>query len=369
MANPYSKLDSSKYWRSGVADVHAVNMKRLYKKKFDIDFDANIATAGSCFAQHVARSLRKNGYRTIDMEPVPAWVDAGLASDFGYGIYSARYGNLYTARQLLQLIEDCETGTVRETDVWEKNGRYYDALRPAVEPEGLDTIEEVLEHRKYHLGLVSQMFAKTDVLIFTLGLTETWERIDNGIVYPTCPGVIAGEFDPAIFRFRNLKFSDVHGDMVKVREKLLAINPNMRFILTVSPVPLTATASENHVLVATMRSKSLLRTVCTELSEEFDNVDYFPSYEIIMAPNVRSYFFEPNLRSVNPTGVETVMASFFAEHPARAGAAEPVAEDGVQAGSDEASEGGKRKGSGMRARRRSKDDVVCEEALLEAFGQ
>ena len=46
-----------------------------------------------------------------------------------------------------------------------------------------------------------------------------------------------------------------------LRDLLRDYNENMRFILTVSPVPLVATAGSEHVLAATLYSKSVLRAV------------------------------------------------------------------------------------------------------------
>ena len=70
-------------------------------------------------------------------------------------------------------------------------------------------------------------------------------------------------------------------------------NRGLRFLLTVSPVPLTATNSGNHVLVATVDSKSRLRAVAGQLARTVSRVDYFPSYEIISAPPFRGSFFRP----------------------------------------------------------------------------
>ncbi|RMH43080.1 MAG: GSCFA family protein, partial [Alphaproteobacteria bacterium] len=124
-----------------------------------------------------------------------------------------------------------------------------------------------------------------------------------------------------------------------------------RYLVTVSPVPLTATASGQHVQVATTHSKSVLRAVCGELAQNLRAVDYFPSYEIITAPATRGIFYAPNLRSVTPAGVETVMRTFFAAH-------DP---------------GGKAPGRAPDADARpatgGENDVVCEEALLEAFAK
>lgn len=359
VTNPYSGLKDTSYWRSGVAEAEPEAPKNIYQKKFAISPVDRIVTAGSCFAQHVARNLRSNGYNVVETEKLPSWLPPAIATKYGYGLYSARYGNIYTVRQLLQLIEDCQTGTAREEDVWEKDGRYYDALRPSVEPEGLDSIEEVLEHRRAHLKRVQKLFLGTDVFIFTLGLTEAWQRLDSGVVYPTCPGVIAGTFDPAVFGFVNFNFFDVYGDLVKAREMLLAIKPDMRFLFTVSPVPLTATASGDHVLVATTRSKSTLRAACSVMADEFANVDYFPSFEIITSPNAHGQFYESNLRSVTEEGVATVMRTFFTAFPP----ANPQASETSAAPSPK-----ERK---VTRRRRTQDaaDVVCEDALLEAFSK
>lgn len=76
-------------------------------------------------------------------------------------------------------------------------------------------------------------------------------------------------------------------------------------------MPLAATATDNHVLVATTYSKSVLRSVAGELSEDHADIHYFPSYEIISSHPARGMFFEPDLRNVNPFGVDLVMRHFF----------------------------------------------------------
>ena len=93
-----------------------------------------------------------------------------------------------------------------------------------------------------------------------------------------------------------------------------AYNPDLRFLVTVSPVPLTATATDEHVLVATTYSKSVLRSVAGALAMEFADIDYVPSYEIIASPWSKGAFYESNLRTVTAEGVSSVMRVFFAEH-------------------------------------------------------
>lgn len=274
-----------------------------------------MGSAGSCFAQHVARALRQRGFRYLDVEPPPAGLPERFWPDYGYGLFSARFGNIYTARQLRQLLEEAFGERTPATRVWERNGRYFDPFRPSIEATGLSSPEEVLALREEnHLPAVRRLVADVDVFVFTLGLTEAWASMDDGSVYPSCPGVIAGEFDGRLHRFHNFSFSEVYADMVAVIERMRNVNEKVRFLFTVSPVPLIATATGHNVLVATAYSKAVLRAVAGELYSRYEFVDYYPSYDIIAASASRGFFLAPDARGVPTSVVEIVMKHFFGEH-------------------------------------------------------
>ena len=63
MGHPYSNLPPERFWRSSVASQDWASLGGLYRKKFDIGKDDKVATAGSCFAQHIATAMRANGYQ------------------------------------------------------------------------------------------------------------------------------------------------------------------------------------------------------------------------------------------------------------------------------------------------------------------
>ena len=356
--SPYASLPPERFWRTGVAETNPLIMEKLYTKRFDIAPTDRIATAGSCFAQHIARNFRARGFTVMDVEPAPEATPPGVAQAYGYGVYSARYANIYTVRQLLELFREATAADRGEAPwpvlVWERKGRFHDGMRPGVEPEGLRTPEEVIAHRREHLAQVRRLFAEMQVFVFTLGLTEAWVDGASGRTLPTCPGTIAGTFDSAQHKFQNFRFRSILEDYRAFRKELAAFNPGVRHLITVSPVPLTATASDQHVLVATTYSKSVLRAVAGQLYADYDDLDYFPSYEIIAAHPSRGFFFEGNLRSVSPAGVETVMRSFFSEHDAAAAGPAPAA-----AAATTAAEAAETKA----------DDVACEEILLDAFSR
>lgn len=309
-----------------------------------------VFTAGSCFAQHIGRNLKRAGFGVLDAEPVPKFIDDGLANSFGYRLYSARYGNIYTVRQLRQLL--CETfeGNAISDLVWTKGDRFFDSQRPAIEPNGFASEDQLRAERDRHLRRVREAIQATDIFVFTMGLTEAWINLETNEVFPTAPGTIAGEFDPELYQFRNYTYPEILADFEWIRDLLRSINPGMKYLLTVSPVPLTATATKHHVRVATNYSKSVLRAVCGALEASHEDVDYFPSFEIVNHPKMYDAFFEANRRNVSAAGVDAAMYTFLSAHGVIAAQApNDLSLDNPTEEQD------------------NSDELMCEEALLEAF--
>ena len=351
MTHPYQTLPDHAFWRKAVSEKSPLQLTDVYKKKYEISPADVIATAGSCFAQHIARFLVKNGYNFHDFEPAPPLLRREDHSKFGYGVFSARYGNIYTVRQLLQTFRRAFDEFTPAVGHWHHKGRYFDSLRPAIEPNGFASLEELEASRRTHLRAVRQLFTQSDVFIFTLGLTEAWLSRDDRLAFPLCPGTIAGEFDERKHVFHNFTAAEIYEDFKLFVTSLRRVNPDVRILLTVSPVPLTATASKDHVMVASSYSKAVLRSIAGEFSSTYDFIDYFPSYELVAAHPMRAMFFEPNMRTVATEGVEIVMSHFFREHPPQKGAWREA-------------KGGARVRKG-KPPSPDEDDVVCEEMLLD----
>jgi hypothetical protein len=163
-----------------------------------------------------------------------------------------------------------------------------------------------------HLAAIASAFAQCDVLIFTLGLTEAWVSREDGAVFPACPGTIAGTFNPERHAFHNFTVQEIVADLNSFIMQLRQVNGGVRVILTVSPVPLVATASSKHGVVATTYSKSVLRVAAEEVSQANGEVYYFPSFEIITGPQAPASFFEADRRRVSREGVAAVMKAFIA---------------------------------------------------------
>lgn len=313
-AHPYTNLPKRAFWHGSVSGRNCLDIKDVYDPKFEITQSHKIATAGSCFAQHFSRALRARGCNFLNTEPAPEILSSALCQKYNYGVFSARYGNIYTPRQMRQTLARAVGAFDPADQIWTKGNRFQDPLRPNIEPDGFESQQELHASRLAHLAAVRRIFQEADIFVFTLGLTESWVNTIDGTVYPLCPGTAGGVFDQGLHRLENFGFQDNFNDLTAFFDMAQEINPKIRFLLTVSPVPLSATASGSHVLAATVRSKSVLRAVCAEIVDAFDYVDYFPSYELISAPPFKGRFFEKNMRTVSDEGVDFVMNAFFDAH-------------------------------------------------------
>jgi hypothetical protein len=309
MSNPYRNSPDFCFWSRSVTFPAPGHIDPATSGQ-TIPPGANIATLGSCFAQHLARHIAQSGLNYFVAEPAPPELTAEEAARRNYGVFSARYGNVYTVGQALQLF-DRAFGTFSPVEaVWRKESRFVDAFRPRIEPDGFESQAQVKEAAADHLLRVREMFARCDWLIFTLGLTEAWRSKIDGAVYPLAPGVEGGSYDPSKHEFVNFTVGETLEDLTRFIEKLREVNPGIRIMLTVSPVPLAATFENRHVLVSTCYSKAALRVAADHAERRFDNVVYFPSYEIITSPAAGGAYYADDLRQVTESGVKHVMRVF-----------------------------------------------------------
>lgn len=310
MDHPYRRQPDRAFWSRAVSapfdagDLGA-SAEPLLRR------DDRVVSAGSCFASNMIPWLECAGLTYVRTErPHPVFED--LAENLGYRNFSAAYGNIYTARHLRQLLERALGAFSPVEDRWHESSRVIDPFRPGLRyPARSDREFDLLTSQ--HLRAVIAAFRSATVFVFTLGLTEAWQSSLDGAVFPACPGTIAGTFDPERHHFHNFSVEEVCADLIHFVVLLRQFNPRVRVILTVSPVPLVATATEEHVLVATTYSKSVLRVAASEVAVTLPGVSYFPAYEIITGPQAPKDYFAADRRTVTSAGVAAVMQTLI-EH-------------------------------------------------------
>jgi hypothetical protein len=362
MTNPYSGLKDYQFWRRSVSAREVHLFDPVVHPRFRIEPSSKVATAGSCFAQHISRRLSGIGFNYYTPE------DGGDLSPAekrrrNYGVFSARFGNIYTTAQLRQLFDEAfGRHQPAETHFIRPDGRLVDACRQQVEPDGFATLEALQADRRAHLAAVREMFEQADVFVFTLGLTEAWRSRIDGSVFPIAPGVVGGAHDPERHEFVNFGVSEVDAELEAFLQGLRSVNPKVKVLLTVSPVPLIATYEDRNVLVSTTYSKSVLRVVAEMAVARHEWVDYFPSYEIITGSYAGGLYYEEDDREVNALGVAHVMRSFLKNYTA--------GRETSSAGSgDRASDGASDRESRPTAAdiaRTNAAGIVCDEEVLAA---
>ena len=319
-SNPYRGLPPYNFWRRAVSTIHKHEFDPVVDVRFTISKEDKVGTAGSCFAQHLARALKEAGFNYLVTERGEDLTEEERKRH-QYGVFSARYGNIYTVRQLLDLIGEAFDGRVPAERVWQRDdNKLVDPYRPRINPDGFESTEELLQSREVMLQAFRDMVVQSDVFVFTLGLTEGWRSREDGSMFPLAPGVAGGQYDPARHAFVNFSVNEVISDLDEALQRLKGINHRLRVLLTVSPVALIATHERRHVAVATTYSKSVLRVAAEEMFRKYHWVDYFPSYEIITGNIVQGSYYSEDLRDVDPVGVAHVMRVFLKHYTTHAAA-------------------------------------------------
>jgi len=141
--------------------------------------------------------------------------------------------------------------------------------------------QKELEQNIAQSVLLAQNFLlKADWLIISLGTAFVYERTDTGEIVSNCHKVPASRFIK-----RLITEKEVTSQFNKVYQKLKKLNPSIKVILTVSPVRHVKDTLEKNSL-----SKAILRISAENIKNQHQDVQYFPSFEILI-DDLRDYRF------------------------------------------------------------------------------
>ena len=116
-----------------------------------------------------------------------------------------------------------------------------------------------------------------------------------------CPHALVevlGIMIPSIYKFHNMLYNEILDDLKLSLEKIRELNSDIKFIMTISPVPLAASMVNNHIGLSNTYSKSVLRAAVGELVQTDENVDYFGSYEILTHCFRNHLYWKDDMRSI-----------------------------------------------------------------------
>ena len=225
---------------------------------FKISHRDGIVMAGSCFTENVGERLQRALF-DVDINP--------------FGI-SFNPESIARELQILMSDRNFEAG-----DLFQHNGLYnsfmhHSSFSKSSETATLEAINGRVASARGHLKTAQ-------ALILTWGTAYVFRETGSGQIVNNCHKLPASRFNRV--RLSVEEIVETYCDAV---EKLLKFNPNIKIIITVSPVRHLADGlAGNNV------SKSTLRLAAEGLTEHFPGVClYFPSYEIV-TDDLRDYRF------------------------------------------------------------------------------
>jgi hypothetical protein len=226
------------------------------ESQFPISHQSKILSMGSCFAQ------------TIGQKMIDAKMDC-LVNPFG---------TIFNPRSLEMLLEGamfCDR--FEDEAIVERDGLFfhYSSHSDLV----ADTKEELLRKLKIQQDLTRNHLETGTHLILTFGTAWVYELEEWGTV-ANCHKQPSAKFNK-----RLLSLGEMEDRLGLLFDNFSRVYPNLKIILTVSPVRHTKDGIPENQL-----SKSLIRVLCSQLENHFCFVSYFPAYEV-MIDELRDYRF------------------------------------------------------------------------------
>lgn len=225
------------------------------KADFNFTHLDSLVSIGSCFADCIGDKL--------------------LSSKFS--ILSNPFGTIFNPLAISNLILNSINNTpnfnlVSSNQIWQTYECHSEL--------GQKDKSVLIDNLKNLNNLLSCQLQKAKVLIITLGTALIYHHKELEITVANCH-----KMPSSLFNKQMLTAEEITKQLSLAFTKLREINPEIKIILTVSPVRHT-----KDTLPLNSVSKAILRTACFELENSHSFIYYFPAYEIMM-DELRDYRF------------------------------------------------------------------------------
>ncbi|MDF2456356.1 MAG: hypothetical protein K0R51_2349 [Cytophagaceae bacterium] len=234
-------------------------------------------TIGSCFAEEIGSLLEAGKFDTLNNTFGTTFNPISIAA---------------ILRNICQL-SDTEAQPLHTGEVW-LDYRFHSSIYGYSEQELNQTIEGKLQQAH------EQLRKPNAVCILTLGTAWVYRLLEQNKMVANCHKQNKKLFQKELCTPENLLKT-----MQEALETLFTKFPQCQVILTLSPVRHTRDGLEENQI-----SKSLLRVLCHQLNTQYNNVHYFPAYEIVL-DDLRDYrFYAQDLVHPNELAVAYIWDKF-----------------------------------------------------------
>ncbi len=248
----------------------------ILKSQNPIDFNSQIMSLGSCFAENMADKFEYFKFQNV-------------VNPFGI-IFNA-----VSIEQIIERIVNQELFTEKDIFFYSEHWHCYEVH------SDLSHFDKkiFLENLNSILKLTHSQLTKLTHCIITFGTSWVYRNIETNKVVANCHKVPQNQFVKELLSIKTIEKSIQNTiDLIK------KINPNCHFIFTVSPVRhLKDGFVENNV------SKAHL--ISAIYNSKFTIHNYFPSHEI-MIDELRDYrFYKSDMLHPNEIAIDYIWMKFF----------------------------------------------------------
>lgn len=245
-----------------------------------ISYKTEMLSVGSCFADEIGQRLR----------------------DLSFPIEVNTAGIIFNPVSIADLFKNALAAKQNDDLIVERDGlcyhygfhsKVYGSTKAELKNE-IDAIQNKVQSK----------LLKGNVLLNTFGTAWVYRHIQSNQIVANCHKIPQREFTKELLNLEDLK--KLYVDLF---EQLFEVNSSLKIMLTVSPVRHVKDGVHENNL-----SKSVLLLLTDYLVKTFDQVNYFPAYELIV-DDLRDYrFYKEDLIHPTKQAVDYVFDKFSETH-------------------------------------------------------
>jgi hypothetical protein len=251
-----------------------VNIRR---SEYPFGYGQGISFMGSCFSEHIGKKLIERKFK-VDLNP--------------FGIL---YNPVSIASGLQRMVQN---KPYSENELFFHQGWWhsFDHHSSFSNADKQACLEEI----NSRLIKSSRDILSSDYLFVTFGTSIVYIKAGSGQVVSNCH-----QLPPDLFETQLLRVGDIDRMYTILIQELSARNKNLKWVFTVSPVRHWKNGPVDNQV-----SKSTLILAVSELRKKFENVGYFPAYELFM-DDLRDYrYYSDDMLHPGSQGIEYTWNKF-----------------------------------------------------------
>ena len=243
-----------------------------------IDYNSKIVSLGSCFAVNMAEKLDYFKFQNA-------------CNPFGILFHPL------AIEKLIDFAVSQKHFTEKDLFFHEERWHSFDAHSDLSNSNK----EELVATLNATLRTTNQQLEEATHIVITYGTSWVYRNLERDAIVANCHKVPQKQFKKEL-----LSVDEIRESMGNTMQLIHSINPNCKFIFTVSPV--------RHIkdgFVENQLSKShLITAIHDKINPQLVNVNYFPSYEIVM-DELRDYrFYAEDMLHPNQVAIDYIWERF-----------------------------------------------------------